>query len=135
MNAKIATVYCEISSAKYQEGIDKIPWNGGTLILSTLLCNYCTTDYNLLKKDQDYIWSSKCQDVFVEVKSLLLSNPVLMAPDFQKKFILMVDATNLGAGAVLMQCDVNIQFVTFLVSLLALQHFDVYLNTTKHPII
>ena len=111
---------------------------------------------NLLRKDQDYIWSNKCQDVFVKVKSLLLSNPVLMAPDFQKQFILMVDASDLGAGAVLMQRDVKgiehpicyysrkfdshqknystIEKET-LALVLALQHFDVYLNTTKHPIV
>ena len=40
------TIYCEISSAKDQEGTDEVPWNGGVLssILSKLLCNYCTAD-------------------------------------------------------------------------------------------
>ena len=27
---------------------------------------------NLLRKDQDYIWSSKCQDAFVKVNSLVI---------------------------------------------------------------
>ncbi len=111
---------------------------------------------NLLRKDQDYVWTTCCQDAFVKVKSLLLSNPVLIAPDFQRQFILMVDASDLGAGAVLMQCDskgvdhpicyfsrkFNLHQKNYstieketLALVLALQHFDVYLNTTKHPII
>ena len=44
---------------------------------------------------------------YIEVKSLLLCNPVLMVPDFQKLFILMMDASDLGAGTVLMKCDVK----------------------------
>ena len=77
-------------------------------ILSIEYCLVITARLtNLLRKDQDYIWSRKCQDVSVKVKSLLLSNPVLMDPDFQKQFILMVDASDLGADAVLMQCDIK----------------------------
>ena len=53
---------------------------------------------NLLRKDQDYVWTTCCQDAFVKVKSLLLSNPILMAPDFQRQFILMVDASDLGVA-------------------------------------
>ena len=105
---------------------------------------------NLLRKDQDYIWSNKCQYVFVEVKSLLLCNPVL------KLFILMMDASDLGAGTVLMKCDVKgveypicyhshkFIYIKKLLDnriekktsalVLALQHFDVYQNTTRHPI-
>jgi len=41
----------------------------------------------------------------VMLKSMLLSNPVLLAPDFMKQFILMIDASGLCAGSVLMQSD------------------------------
>ena len=54
---------------------------------------------NLLKKDQEYVWSRSCQEAFEKVKSVLLSTPVVMAPNFQKQFLLMVDASSVGAGA------------------------------------
>ena len=60
---------------------------------------------NLLKKGQEYAWSTNCQDAFMKVKSVLTSTPVLLIPNFQKQFMLMVDASGIGAGAVLMQYD------------------------------
>ena len=60
---------------------------------------------NLLKKGQEYMWSSSCQEAFEKVKSVLLSTPVVLAPNFQKQFLLMVDASGVGAGAVLMQSN------------------------------
>ena len=111
---------------------------------------------NLLRKNQEYTWSTNCQDCFVKVKALLLSNPVLMAPDFRKQFILMIDAIDIGAGAVLMQCDTkgvkhpicyfsqkfNLHQRNYstikketLALVLALQHFEVYLSTTEYPIL
>jgi len=87
---------------------------------------------------------------------MLSSKPVLQAPDFYKQFSLMVDASHLGAGAALIQADdkgiehpvsyfsskfnqhqVNYSTIEkeALALLLALQHFDVYLNTTLHPVI
>jgi len=42
-----------------------------------------------------------------QFKSLLLSVPVLMAPDFAKSFKLMVDASDVGGGAVLLQENEN----------------------------
>ena len=55
---------------------------------------------NLLKKDQEYVWSRSCQEAFEKVKSILLSTPVVMAPNFQRQFLLMVDASGVGADAV-----------------------------------
>ena len=46
-----------------------------------------------------------CQAAFQQVKAMLSSQPILLAPDFQKSFLLMVDASDKGAGAVLMQQD------------------------------
>ena len=42
---------------------------------------------NLLKKDQEYVWSQSCQEAFEKVKSVLLSTPVVMAPHFQRQYI------------------------------------------------
>ena len=59
----------------------------------------------LLKRDQCFVWTRECQDAFNKIKSLLISAPVLVAPDFSKPFILTIDTSNVGAGAVLMQED------------------------------
>ena len=88
--------------------------------------------------------------------NLLLSNPVLLAPHFMKQFILVVDASGLGAGSVLTQSDSEgvehpvcyfshkfgshqrnystIEQET-LALVLSLKHFDAYLNTTLYPIL
>ena len=60
---------------------------------------------NLLKKRQDYQWTEECQSAFQSVKMMLSSRPILQAPVFQKPFHLMVDASDIGAGGILMQCD------------------------------
>ena len=107
---------------------------------------------NLLKKGQEYVWSASCQNAFTRVKSVLTSVPVMLVPNFQKQFMLMVDASGVGAYAVLMQFDsdgIEHPICYFsrsirriipplketLALVLSLQHFDVYLNTTKYPIL
>lgn len=59
----------------------------------------------LLKAKVDFVWSSECQQAFDSVKSLLCSSPMLAAPCFDKPFTLQVDASQVGAGAVLLQDD------------------------------
>ena len=66
---------------------------------------------NLLKKKVNFIWSEACNDAFNNLKAILWSAPILKAPDFNKEFKLAVDASDYGAGAVLMQCnDDSIEF-------------------------
>jgi len=50
-----------------------------------------------------FAWSSECQQSFEDLKWLLSCNPVLSAPDFSLPFKLEVDASAVGAGAVLLQ--------------------------------
>ena len=57
---------------------------------------------NLLGKSQSFVWSDACQVAFQNIKGTL---PVLMAPDFARPFKLVVDASDIDTGAVLMQED------------------------------
>ena len=58
---------------------------------------------NLLKKQVPFNWTPACQKAFDRVKTILLSSPVLTAPNFDKQFKPYVDASDVGAGAVLQQ--------------------------------
>ena len=60
---------------------------------------------NLLHKRREFTWSEECQAAFEKVKGVLTHCPVLAAPNFTKEFKLAVDASNVGAGAVLFQED------------------------------
>ncbi len=52
-----------------------------------------------------FLWSDECQHAFNSIKTLLCSTPVLMSPNLASKFKLEVDASAVGAGAVLLQED------------------------------
>ena len=56
---------------------------------------------NLLRKQEPFIWISVCQEAFDRVKAILMSSPVLTPPDFDKQFKLYLDASDVGARAVL----------------------------------
>ena len=57
----------------------------------------------LLKKNAKFIWSTDCENAFIEIKKRLTSAPVLVSPDFSKRFFVQTDASGVGLGAVLTQ--------------------------------
>lgn len=61
----------------------------------------CLSD--LLKKGTKFEWDEKAEQAFLDIKSRLASQPVLIAPNFDKPFIIGVDASDKAIGAVLMQ--------------------------------
>lgn len=68
-------------------------------------CNFSTVVHpltNLLSLKVDFVWTPECQDAFESIKSLVHA-PVLAAPDLTCPFKLEVDASDVGAGAVLLQ--------------------------------
>lgn len=109
----------------------------------------------LLSPKVDFVWTPECQHAFESIKSLLSHAPVLSSPDMSKAFKLEVDASAVGAGAVLLQeggdgadhpvCYFSRKFTPSqlnysiieketLALLLALQHFEVYLGSSPVPI-
>jgi hypothetical protein len=61
--------------------------------------------YALLKKDVTWTWSEKAQKTFDTLKEKLSEFPILRRPNFSKVFILHIDWSALGFGAILGQLD------------------------------
>ncbi|WVZ70757.1 hypothetical protein U9M48_019399 [Paspalum notatum var. saurae] len=57
----------------------------------------------LTQKNAKFAWSSKCEEAFGTLKTLLTSAPVLAQPDITKPFDVYCDASGSGLGCVLMQ--------------------------------
>ncbi len=62
---------------------------------------------SLLSPSKSYKWSSESHHAFDSVKTLMCNAPVLIAPDCTQHDKLEVDASTLGARAVLIQEDFN----------------------------
>ena len=62
----------------------------------------------LLKKEKRFFWSPECQKSFEELKTKMITYPILQFPNFDKKFVLFTDASNYAIGAYLTQEDEGI---------------------------
>ena len=103
---------------------------------------------NLRSKRAKFIWTNDCQKAFEILKAILKNEPVLLAQNFAKELKLAVDASDTGAGTLLMQegnngVDHPVSYFSkkfnknqknystiekeCLSIILALQHFEVYL--------
>lgn len=58
---------------------------------------------DLVSPKKPFMWTVHCQAAVEKIKALLSSKPVLKAPDFEKPFVLHVDASDIASGAVLLQ--------------------------------
>lgn len=66
----------------------------------------------LTKKRAPFIWTPHCQTAFESIKSKLLNPKTISYPDYNSQFVLTVDASKLGSGAVLSQNDKPIAFAS-----------------------
>lgn len=48
-------------------------------------------------------WTEDCENAFVKLKERICADPVLQSPDFTQRFLVQVDASATGLGAVLLQ--------------------------------
>ena len=58
---------------------------------------------NLTRKNSRFVWDSKCENSFQELKSRLTKAPVLTLPNEKESFTVYTDASKEGLGCVLMQ--------------------------------
>lgn len=63
----------------------------------------CLTDLTKKFAPQKVKWSEENQVAFDKLKGEICSKPVLRSPDFNRKFLLKTDASDVGLGAVLEQ--------------------------------
>lgn len=65
----------------------------------------------LLKKDA-FQWSMEAEQAFEELKSAMITAPMLSLPNMNETFIIETYASNIGIGAVLMQRGHLVAFVS-----------------------
>jgi hypothetical protein len=105
---------------------------------------------NLLRKHVPFVWTQDSQITFQTLKDALVSALVLALPDFQQPFIVETNACVVGIGAVLMQGDHPLAFVSkslgprtrglstyekeYMAILLAVEHWHSYLQSGEFVI-
>jgi len=58
---------------------------------------------DLTCKNEQFIWTDKCNDAFLELKQSCSNYPVLRTPDWTKQFIMETDASGYALGVVIAQ--------------------------------
>jgi hypothetical protein len=66
----------------------------------------------LLKKDNKFVWTPKCEESFQIIKKNLTTTPVLTLPDIHHDFVVFCDASSQGLGCVLMQNEEVIAYAS-----------------------
>jgi hypothetical protein len=67
---------------------------------------------DLLKKHSVFVWTSIHQNSFQSLQTTLCNSPVLSLPDFSKTFSIEIDASGSGVGAILLQDNHPLAFLS-----------------------
>ena len=57
----------------------------------------------MLEKDAKFDFDELCKDAFDEIKSRLVTTPIMVTPDWNKEFEILCDASDYAMGAILGQ--------------------------------
>lgn len=66
----------------------------------------------LLKKNTPFQWTPRMDEAFKLLKQKMIAAPVLAVPDFYKPFVIEIDACEMGVGAILMQDEHPIAYLS-----------------------
>ena len=61
------------------------------------------TDLTKKSKPNVIQWGDEQEAAFMKLKTMLISKPILQMPDWKRSFLVQVDASDMGLGAVLLQ--------------------------------
>ena len=61
--------------------------------------------HNLTRKDVSWKWDEECQQAFESLKQKLVQAPILAYPNFERDFVLEMDASVKGVGSVLLMME------------------------------
>ena len=58
---------------------------------------------NEVKNEKEIVWSERMRRDFATLKRAIVNSPMLVYPDFERRFVIATDASNSGCGGVLYQ--------------------------------
>ena len=64
-----------------------------------------------MQKNMKFEWSEECEEEFKKLKTLIVGASTLKPFNTHCKNIICTDASNIGLGAVLMQCQQGIEVI------------------------
>jgi hypothetical protein len=70
-----------------------------------------TLQFELTKRDVDFVWDVGCQQAFQALKAVLVEAPILIRPDFKRALCLDVDWSPKGVRAILSQRERKLEKV------------------------
>ena len=65
---------------------------------------------SLQKKERKFFWTTKCKEIFQNIKQLLTNAPILQIADPNGDFVVWKNVSKEGIGGVLMQNDCVIYY-------------------------
>ncbi|KAL7826717.1 hypothetical protein AOLI_G00319260 [Acnodon oligacanthus] len=94
----------DLKSGYWQVALEEdiIPKLAGTTASFLILLEGLTPQC-LKRKSSTQAWTGECQKAFDDIKQALITNPVLVPPDFSQPFQLQTEASEVGLGAELTQ--------------------------------
>ncbi|MCO5575778.1 hypothetical protein L7F22_029583 [Adiantum nelumboides] len=90
--------------------------------------------YALMKKKAAFIWDSKCQEGFENIKEIIFRKPILKQPRWDVVFYVHVDASGIALGAILAQPEGEVDFPIYFASRRLSQAEQVYTTTEREAL-
>ncbi|MCO5562903.1 hypothetical protein L7F22_016539 [Adiantum nelumboides] len=90
--------------------------------------------YVLTKKEATFIWDSKCQEGFENIKEIISKKPILKQPRRDVIFHVHVDASGIALGAILAQPGGEVDFPIYFASRRFSQAEQVYTTTEREAL-